>query len=153
MSLLEAARGVVNATLPLPWLVVSGQPSDVALEALQAAGVRTVIDLRDAMEPRPFDEAATVHSLGMTYANTPVVSGALGDSAMNAVLAALRTARGTPTLLHCNSANRTGGPLIAYLMMDEGMDEPAAIDTAMRSGLRSMELLEWATNYVRGRKH
>ena len=152
MPLIDAARGIANATSPLPWLVVSGQPSDAALTALQAAGVRTVIDIRDPMEPRPFDEAATVRSLGMTYANAPVVSGALSDSAMDAVLEAMRTARGTPTLLHCNSANRTGGPLIAYLMLHEAMDEAAAIEVAMRSGLRSMELLEWATNYARSRK-
>lgn len=148
MSLLDAASGVVNASLPLPWLLVGGQPSPAQLSDLQAGGVRTVIDLRDAMEPRPFDEPEAVAALGVKYVNAPVVSGALTDDAMDRVLAALRAARGTPTLLHCNSANRTGGPLIAYLMMDEGIEQAEAVDVAMRSGLRSVELMEWGTEYV-----
>ena len=148
MTLLAAASGIVNASSPLPWLVVGGQPSAEQLTALHAAGVRTVIDLRDPMEPRSFDEAATTTALGMHYISAPVVSGALTDQAMDRVLAALRASRDTPTLLHCASANRTGGPLIAYLMIDEGADRERAIDAAMRGGLRSMELLEWGTEYA-----
>jgi protein tyrosine phosphatase (PTP) superfamily phosphohydrolase (DUF442 family) len=149
VSLLEAAAGIINASTPLPWLLVSGQPSAEQLAALQTAGVSTVIDLREAMEPRPFDEPAIVRGLEMRYVNTPVVSGAVDDSAMDAILDALRNASGTPTLMHCNSANRTGGALIAYLMLDAGLDESSAVDAAMRSGLRSAEYLEWATGYAR----
>ena len=149
MSLLTSAQGIPNASLPLPWLIVSGQPSHAQLASLQTAGVQTVIDVRDPMEPRPFDEPETVAALGMTYVNAPVVAGALNDATLDRILAALRSARGTPALLHCNSANRTGGPLIAYLMLEEGMDEPAAVDAALRSGLRSAELMEWATGYAR----
>jgi protein tyrosine phosphatase (PTP) superfamily phosphohydrolase (DUF442 family) len=153
MSFLAAAAGITNVSSPLPWLVVGGQPSAPQLAALHAAGVRTVIDLRDAMEPRPFDEPETVTGLGMQYVSAPVVSGALTDRAMEQVLAALRAARPTPTLLHCNSANRTGGPLIAYLMLDEGMDQATAVDIAMRGGLRSVELMEWGAEYAeRNRK-
>jgi protein tyrosine phosphatase (PTP) superfamily phosphohydrolase (DUF442 family) len=148
MSLLAAAAGVVNASSPLPWLVVGGQPSAPQLAALQAAGIRSVIDLRESMEPRSLDEPATVAALGMQYVNAPVVSGALTDHAMERILSALRAARGTPTFLHCNSANRTGGPLIAYLMIDEGLDQASAIDVAMRSGLRSAELMDWGTEYA-----
>ncbi len=80
--------------------MVGGQPSAQQLTALHAAGVRTVIDLRDPMEPRSFDEAATISALGMHYVNAPVTSGALTDQAMDRVLAALRASRETPTLLH-----------------------------------------------------
>ncbi len=148
MSLLEAAHGIVNASAPLPWLVVSGQPTEAQLAALQVAGVRNVIDLREPMEPRPFDEPAEAAALALEYTNTPIISGALDDDTMASVLTALRRAKGTPTLLHCNSANRTGGPLIAFLMMEEGIDEATAVSTAMRGGLRSVELMEWATEYA-----
>ncbi len=148
MSLLAAAQGIINASSPLPWLVVSGQPSGAQLTALHVAGVRTVIDLRESMEERGYDEAATAHALDVHYVNAPIVSGDLSDVAMATVLAALRAANGTPTLLHCNSANRTGGPLLAYLMLDEKMAEAAATDAAMRSGLRSAEYLEWATDFA-----
>jgi protein tyrosine phosphatase (PTP) superfamily phosphohydrolase (DUF442 family) len=151
MSLLSSAQGIINASSPLPWLIVAGQPTDGQLAALHAAGVQTVIDVRDPMEPRPFDEPGSVSSLGMTYVNAPVVLGALSDAAMDRALGALRTARGTPALLHCSSANRAGGPLIAYLILDEKTNEQDAVDTAMRSGLRSAEVMEWATEY--GKKH
>lgn len=147
MSLLSAADGIVNASSPLPWLIVGGQPSSSHLTTLRAGGVQTVIDVRDSMEPRPFDEPEAVTSLGMKYVNTPVVFGALNDAAMDRVLDALRAASGTPALLHCNSANRTGGPLLAYLMIDEGCSEQDAVEAAMRSGLRSTEILEWASDY------
>jgi protein tyrosine phosphatase (PTP) superfamily phosphohydrolase (DUF442 family) len=149
MTLLAAAQGVVNAALPLPWLIVSGQPTAEQFAALHAGGVATVIDLRDSMEPRPLDEPTVVTALGMHYENVPVTLGALTDDAMARVIARLRAAAGTATLLHCNSANRTGGPLLAYLMLDHGYDESQAIDAAMRGGLRSAEVLEWATDYAR----
>ena len=152
MSLLSAARDIINASSPLPWLVVGGQPTRAQFTALRAAGVQTVIDIRDPMEPREVDEPGVVSELGMKYINAPVVSGALTDAAMEKVLGALRAASGVPTLLHCNSANRTGGPLIAYLMLDEGLEEQAAIEIAMQAGLRSVELMEWATGYARGER-
>jgi protein tyrosine phosphatase (PTP) superfamily phosphohydrolase (DUF442 family) len=149
VSLLSTAQGIINASSPLPWLIVAGQPSRAQFTALQAGGVQMVIDIRDPMEPRDVDEPGVVSSLGMKYVNAPVVSGALTDIAMERALGALRTAKGTSTLLHCNSANRTGGPLIAYLMTDEGLDEQAAIAIAMQSGLRSAEVMEWATEYAK----
>ncbi len=148
MSLLDAATGLVNASSPLPWLVVGGQPSREQLQALVSAGLETVVDLRDAMETRPFDEPGVATELGVHYVRTPVVSGALDDATMTQVLEALRAARLHPTLLHCNSANRTGGPVIAYLMLDEGVPQDTAVNIAMRGGLRSFEILEWATGYV-----
>ena len=35
------------------------------------------------------------------------------------------------------------------LMLDQGMDEEDAVDTAMRVGLRSAELMEWGLGYTR----
>jgi len=152
MSLMSSAQGIINASSPLSWLVVGGQPTRAQFTALCAAGVQTVIDIRDPMEPRDVDEPGVVDELGMNYINAPVTSGALSDAAMENVLRALRAARNTPTLLHCNSANRTGGPLIAYLMLDEGLEEQAAIEVAMQAGLRSVEVMEWAIGYARSKK-
>jgi len=149
VSLLDAAAGILNASQPLPWLLVSGQPTEAQFAALHAAGITTVIDLREEMEPRGFEEGETVAGLGITYRNAPVVAGALDDLTMTTVLDALRAASGTPTLLHCNSANRTGGPLLAYLVLSERTGVEAATATAMRSGLRSVEVMEWAAEYAR----
>jgi protein tyrosine phosphatase (PTP) superfamily phosphohydrolase (DUF442 family) len=149
MSMLPSLPSLINGAEPLPWLITSGQPSLAHLEAAAQAGVTTVIDLRDPMEQRPFDEPAEVAKLGMSYHNFPVSGGALDDATLEQVLGVLRAQAGTPTVLHCASANRTGGPLIAYLILDQGVDEQAAVDTAMRSGLRSAEIMEWGLNYAR----
>ncbi len=149
MSLLEALAGVPNGVEPLPWLLTCGQPSADQFEAASDAGVRTVIDLRDPMEARPFDEPSTLERLGVTYHNIPVNVGALDDATLERVLDVVRSAVDQPTMLHCASANRVGGALLPFFILDQGMDEQAAVDTAMRVGLRSAELLEWGLDYAR----
>src|SRR5262245_32845842 len=106
---LAALAGVVNAARPLPELLTAGQPGPGHFKALQAAGVGVIIDIRDPMEPRPFDEPALVRQLGMEYQNLSVRQGALDDAMLEGVLDALRKAEGRLTLLHCASANRVGG--------------------------------------------
>jgi protein tyrosine phosphatase (PTP) superfamily phosphohydrolase (DUF442 family) len=152
VSLLDALAGAPNVAQPLPWLVTAGQPAAAQFRAAADAGVRVVIDLRDPMEPRPLDEPALVAELGLEYVNIPVTVGALDDATLERLLALLRQHAGSPMLLHCASANRVGGALIPYLILDEGMDEQQAIDTAMRVGLRSAELLEWGVAYAKARR-
>lgn len=149
MSDLASPVGLPATAQPLPWLIVSAQPTLAQLEAARDAGVSAVIDLRDPMEARPFSEPDEAERLGLSYHNVPVRPGALDDAALEKIVTTLRERAGSPTLLHCASANRTGGPLIAYLILDEGMDEQAAIDVAMRAGLRSAEIMEWGVNYAR----
>ncbi len=148
-DLLAALGGVVNATQPLPNLATSGQPGLAQFEALKGAGTEVVFDIRDPMEPRPLDEPATVRRLGMEYVNVPVRQGALDDEMMDRALAELRRNAGRPTLLHCASANRVGGVLIPYFILDRGMSEDQAVDAAMRIGLRGADLLEWGLDYAR----
>ena len=119
------------------------------MAALKAAGVGFVLDIRDPMEPRPFDEPALVRQLGMEYLNVSVRQGALDDTMLDAVLGALRSHAGQPVLLHCASANRVGGVLIPYLILDREMSEDDAVDLAMQVGLRGADLLEWGLDYAR----
>lgn len=147
--MLDTLANIPRASLPLPWLITAGQPSAAQFRDAQIAGVSLVIDIRDPMEPRPFDEAALVSSLGMRYVNIPVVAGALSDDIMDQLLAAMRSSDGKPAMLHCASANRVGGPLIAYLMLDQGIAETDAVQAAMRAGLRSAEIMEWGVGYAK----
>ncbi len=149
MSLLNAIAATPNAGQPLPWMVTAGQPSADQMRAAADAGVKVVIDLRDPMEPRPFNEAATAESLGLTYINIPVGPGTLTDATLDRILAAVREHAETPTLLHCASANRVGAALIPYFILDQGMGEQDAVDAAMRVGLRSAEMMEWGMDYAR----
>jgi len=151
-DLLPALSGVPNPRQPLPNLATAGQPGQANFEALKAAGVEVVLDIRDPMEPRPLDEPAAVRALGMEYLNIPVVQGMLDDDMMDRTLAELRRNAGRPTLLHCASANRVGGVLIPYFILDRGMSEDDAIEAAMTIGLRGADLLEWGIDYARRKK-
>jgi protein tyrosine phosphatase (PTP) superfamily phosphohydrolase (DUF442 family) len=145
----EAAAGVTNACQILPTVLTGGQPGPAHLEALRAAGIVTVLDIRDPMEPRPFDEPARVRELGMEYVNIPVGAGSLDDATLERILATLRGAGEQPVFFHCASGNRVGGAMIAHLMLDHGMEEEDAIEQAMRMGLRGPELLEWGLHFAR----
>jgi protein tyrosine phosphatase (PTP) superfamily phosphohydrolase (DUF442 family) len=145
----EALRGTPNARQVLPALITAGQPSPAQLAAFKAAGGAAVVDIRASFEPRGFNEAEAVHQVGLAYANIPVGTGPLTTGLMEEILAALRAHEGQPVLFHCASGNRTGGPLIAYLMLDHGLEEEDAIMVATQAGLRSAELLTWGVEYAR----
>src|ERR1041384_3606515 len=89
-ALLAALRGVTNSSQPLPNLVTAGQPGPEHLTALRDAGNKVVLDIRDPMEPRAFDEPALVRELGMEYVNVSVRHGALDDATMAALLGGVR---------------------------------------------------------------
>ena len=145
----DAVSRVANACQALPNLVTGGQPTAAQLEALREAGGAVVLDVRDPMEPRPFDEPATVARLGMEYVNVPISPGSTGDERMERILQTLRNNRERPVFFHCGSGNRVGGAMIAHLMLDHGVEEEEAVTRAMQMGLRSPEYLEWGLDYVR----
>jgi protein tyrosine phosphatase (PTP) superfamily phosphohydrolase (DUF442 family) len=129
-------------------VITGGQPSAVQLRALKEAGGEIVLDLRDPMEPRPVDEPALVHELGMEYVNIPVRGGSLDDATMDRILKVLREAGDRLVFFHCGSGNRVGGALIPYFVLDQQMEEEDALSQAMRVGLRSAELMDWGLSYV-----
>jgi len=145
----QAVTGVVNACQVLPTVVTGGQPMPSHLEALKSAGCGVILDIRDPMEPRPFDEPALVRQLGMQYVNIPVTAGRLNDDTLERIRQTLRDAGEQPVFFHCVSANRVGGALIPYLIIDLGMEEEDAVTEAMRVGLRSAEMMEWGLDYAR----
>jgi protein tyrosine phosphatase (PTP) superfamily phosphohydrolase (DUF442 family) len=144
----EALRGVVNVTQFLPTLIAGGQPDLRHLEAFQAAGGKAVVDLRAPNEPRAFDEPSAARALGLEYAQVAVGPAPLSDELMERVLGALRQHAGENVFLHCASGNRTGGPIIAHLILDHGFAEEDAVQLATRGGLRSSEILGWGLDYA-----
>jgi len=147
--MLEAIAGLPNASEPIPGWVTGGQPSAAHLSALKAAGCQVIVDNRDPMEPRPFDEPATVRAAGMEYISMPIVHGAVTVATMQQMHEALKKLEGKKALLHCSSGNRTAAGLLPYLILDKTMEEEAAVEIAMKIGLRSAELMELALEYTR----
>lgn len=145
----QALEHVPNACQLLPGVVTGGQPSTADLEAFKESGGGIVLDLRDPMEPRPLDEAATAEHLGLEYVVIPVGAGSLTDETLERIHGVLRDAGDRPVFVHCGSGNRVGGALLPYLMLEQGLEEEDAVGQAMRVGLRSAELLEWGLDYAR----
>ena len=145
---LQLLEGTPNPAAPLPHLITGGQPGPDTFRRLAEAGVEVILDIRDPMEPRPFDEPALVEELGMRYYNVPVGPGNFDDERLERILDILRQEDGRPTLFHCASGNRVGGAMIAYLMIDKGQSEAEAAAEAMKIGTRSAEVMEWGLSYV-----
>jgi protein tyrosine phosphatase (PTP) superfamily phosphohydrolase (DUF442 family) len=148
-ALLTAVAGLPNAAEHVPGWITGGQPTEQQLKAFKSAGGEVVVDNRDPMEPRPFDEPATARAAGLEYVSLPIVHGAVTTDTMKSMHQALQKLEGKKALLHCSSGNRTSAALIPYLMIDKKLEQDDAVDTAMRGGLRSAELMELALNYVR----
>jgi protein tyrosine phosphatase (PTP) superfamily phosphohydrolase (DUF442 family) len=148
--LLAAFGGLPNAAEPVPGWVTGGQPTEKQLKAFKAAGGEVVIDNRDPMEPRPFDEPVAVRAAGLEYVSLPIVHGAVTTDTMKRMHETLKKLVGKKALLHCASGNRTAAGLIPYLMIDKKMEQEDAVDLAMSIGLRSAELMEIAVDYASG---
>lgn len=149
MTPFEAITGVPNACQLLPNVITGGQPTPEQLAALAKSGNAIVVDMRESMEPRGFDEPAMVRELGMEYTLIPVGPYTMSDTTLQTLRSTLAGAGERPVFVHCGSGNRVGGALIPVLMLDQGMEEEDAVDAAMRVGLRSAELMEWGLGYTR----
>lgn len=143
--------GVANACQALPNIVTGGQPSAEHLKAMKEAGAEILLDIRDPMEKRPFDEAALARQVGLEYINVPVSAATINDATMDRILTVLRNAGEKQIYFHCGSGNRVGAALIPYFMLDQGMGEEDSVEQAMRVGLRSPEMMEWGLEYARRR--
>jgi protein tyrosine phosphatase (PTP) superfamily phosphohydrolase (DUF442 family) len=149
-ALLASLAGLPNLAEPVPGWATGGQPTEQQLKAFKAAGGQVVLDNRDPMEPRPFDEPAVVRATGLEYLSLPIVHGAVTTDTMRQMHQVLKRLEGKKALLHCSSGNRTAAALIPYLMIEKKMEQEDAVDLAMSIGLRSVDLIEIAVEYASG---
>lgn len=148
-QLLDAAKGIANASEPIPGIVTGGQPTLEQLTALKRAGCDVVLDIREPMEPRPYRAPDAVVAAGLEYINIPVSHGPLSDATFDRVRETVRGLAGRKQVFfYCGSGNRVGVTLLPYFMLDRGMSEDEAVDEAMRVGMRSAGLMEEALAYV-----
>lgn len=152
MTALDAFATLPNAAEPVTGWVTGGQPTAEQLKAFKAMGGEVVVDNRDPMEPKPFDEPATARALGLEYINLPIVHGAVTTDTMKQMHQTMKKLAGRNVLFHCSSGNRTSAALIPYLMIDKKMGQEEAVDVAMKGGLRSAELMELALEFVQQTK-
>ena len=109
----DYTEGLANANRFEPGIITAGQPTAAQLEAAQAQGVKTVINLRPDGEMQEFDEAALVKKVGMNYVHIPVAGPEDINDANARLLDEALVPGARPALVHCASAKRVGA-LIAY---------------------------------------
>jgi protein tyrosine phosphatase (PTP) superfamily phosphohydrolase (DUF442 family) len=150
-DLLAAIAGVPNACEPLPGLVAGGQPQPLHIAALKLAGCEVLLDIRETMEPQPIRVPDEIEAAGLEYINIPVGHSRGSDATLARIRETVKQlADGKrKVFFYCNSGNRVGATLIPYLMLDVKLNEEEAVNTAMKCGMRSAELMEWALDFVR----
>src|SRR2546423_12102604 len=152
-QLLEAIAGLANACEPIPGVVTGGQPASEHLAALKRAGCAVVIDIREAMEPRPFRTPDAVVAAGLEYRSIPIGHGAGSDATFTSFVAAVRELAGKrPAFIFCASGNRVGAGLISHFLLGKGVGEGDRAPAAGPVGLRTAGLMEQAVEYARARQ-
>ncbi len=123
-------------------LYIAGQPTEAALREMAAKGVKTVINLRTQQEMDnrravPFDEAALLKELGLTYVHIPL-GGPDTPYTPEAVerFATAFEAADSKVLLHCTVAWRASHMWAAYLVKHKGytLEEARRHGEAMNLG-------------------
>jgi uncharacterized protein (TIGR01244 family) len=130
-----------DARQPLPHLLTGGQPSAAQLEAIAAAGYRTVIDLRpEGEQGAPPDEPERVAALGMRYVRIPVAgAGDLTAENLRALDELLDQEAAYPAVVHCASGNRVGALLALRAARLDGAPPEAALELGLDAGLTRLE--------------
>ena len=137
---------------PLPDVATAGQPAERDFAAFARAGYRTVVDLRMPGEPRGFDEPAAARAAGLEYVNIPFIRTTLGPEQIEEFRRVMNDPRRGPVLVHCVAANRAGGVMIPWLVLDRGYTEHDAVALAMKIGMHSPELLAAVLEYLRDQR-
>ena len=127
--------GVVNEHL-----MRGGEPTNEGLTELGSAGVKFIIDLREA-GPATDLEKLQADKLGITYTNVPFPPlTAPSPSQIRTVLNLLSEHNSQTVFVHCRRGrDRTGTVVACYRIQHDGWDNAKALDEARSFGMSSME--------------
>ncbi len=134
---------------PLADVATAGQPDAAAWAKLARAGFKSVVDLREASEPRGHDEPGEIARAGLRYLLLPVSHESLRDRQFDALRDFLRDPANRPSLVHCQSANRVGALMLPYLTLDEHIPLDKARQMADVIGMRSPDYVALALDYIK----
>ncbi len=129
-----------------------GQATDKAFAKIAASGFRSVLSLRTRLEGVDLErERSLVEQNGLRYFNIPVVSRAPRPEQADEFLRVVKIPAHHPMLIHCATANRVGGFMMIYRVVEQGWSVEKAFSEALKIGLRGEELKAFAKDYVASR--
>lgn len=130
---------IPNARTPAEGFVTGGQPSPGQFAAARAAGIKSVINLRNTTEPGVPEQAKLMAELGLAYHHLPIAGGA-GITLENAkAFAALVDGAEKPALIHCGSGNRIGALAAMKAFHLDGKAAGEALQIGRAWGLTALE--------------
>jgi uncharacterized protein (TIGR01244 family) len=132
-----AGPGFIERSLSTDAVIIGAQPAQGDFDALRAAGVTRVFNLRtnEEMATTGFDEAATAAAAGMRYAQSPVGGAAGFTPAVLEAFAREMEAADGKVLLHCASGARAGNLYAAWLVRYRGKTPAEAMREVAPLGL------------------
>jgi len=130
-----------------------GQPVGDAYAKAAENGFRSVVSFRTASEGVDLARERTkVESLKMRYFNIPVISTAPQPEQADEFLRVARDRANHPMLVTCARANRVGGFMMIFRVVDQGWSEEKALEEAVKIGLNSDRLKRFAQDYIASQK-
>jgi protein tyrosine phosphatase (PTP) superfamily phosphohydrolase (DUF442 family) len=148
----QSAQPIMNFLRINTDICTGGQPTVEQLTALKADGVKTIINLRTPMEYDPAPEIAKAKELGLRYFNIPVASAGPKDEQVVEFLKLTDDPQNRPAFIHCASANRVGAFWMIRRVLRDNWTMDAAKAEAEKIGLRSPNLVDFATQYIQKNK-
>jgi len=117
-----------------------GAPSPIALEELQALGVKVVIDLRNKGDGT-IAESVQVHNLGLKYVNVPLGAWSAPKRAqLEVILPYLFRSEAQPVFIHCRRGkDRTGTVIACYRIQHDNWTNRRALEEAEKYGISFAE--------------
>lgn len=124
-----------------------GQPTEAGIKQLKAAGLRTIIDLRDD-DDRAKKEESWAKSFGLKFINLPL-SNLLGpkDANIDRILEQMTHSENQPVFIHCKrGSDRTGTAIAIYRISRESWTGEAASAEAKKFGFGWWQI--WMKDYI-----
>jgi len=157
-SRLERVQQALSADVPRVLCLdesftTGGQPTGNAYEKAVAIGFRSVLSLRTNDEGVDLvRERARVESAKMRYFNIPVDSSDPRPEQADEFRRIARDKTNHPMLINCASANRVGAFMMILRVVEQGWSEDKALVEAMKIGLASAKLKQFAIQYIERQK-
>ncbi|PZM80265.1 MAG: hypothetical protein DKT66_13420 [Candidatus Melainabacteria bacterium] len=126
---------VPNFGVVTPFLLRGAQPSRQGFEALKAAGVKTVINLRDGKKDIS-NEKELVESMGMKSVSIPLsVFKSVKDEDIEKFLKIVNDPKNGPIYMHCRQGQDRCGTMVAiYRLTQQNWGATQAYDEMLKYG-------------------